>query len=159
MKLAIVFVLAAAVLATATAKRYHYDDPLDPWPAFAKEAKDAAKGNPYAIHTCFLAEYVRLNDPHLGGADLEDMTSSTERMLSSLGDTRFSAALRLERPEIIAAAGYFLEPGVLSAYPATRRLIGAAPKVQWQLNQATGDTDRCPLLKKFTDFEATEKGW
>jgi len=111
------------------------------------------------MHTCFLAEYVRLNDPHLGGADLEEMTFSTERMLASLGDKRFSAALRLERPEIIAAVSYFIQSERLTGCPVTGHLLDSAPKVQWQLNQATGDTDRCPLLKKFIEFEDTGKGW
>src|SRR5438034_9740864 len=116
MKLALSLLIAGGLLVAAAARRYTYQDPLDPWPAFMKGAKDAATGNPYAMHTCFIAEYVRLNDPHLGGADLEEMTSSTEHMVSGLGDKRFSAALQLERPEIIAAVGYFIRPDAISDY-------------------------------------------
>ena len=159
MKPALVLVVAAALVAAAAVKRYSYEDPLDAWQAFTKESKDAATGNPFAMHTCFVAAYVRLNDPKLGGADLEEMTSSTEKIIANLGDQRFADALRLERPEIIAAVAYFVQPERLSGYPVTRHLFETAPKIQWQLNQATGDTDRSPLLKKFIEFEESGKGW
>jgi len=156
------FALLALVgfLAAATPQqRRSYEDPLDPWRAFTKEAKHATEGNPFAVHTCFIAAYVRLNDPQLGGADLEEMTASTEKILRSLGDERFSKALSLERPEIAAAVGYFIGKSTEPHYPKTHRLIASAPKLQWQLNQATGDTDRCPLLQKFIDYEGRGIGW
>lgn len=137
-----------------------YSSPFDPWRACNKEHDDAVQGNPEAIHTCFLAAYVRQSDPFLGGEDLEDMFRVMGDILQSLGDDRFYKALSMERPEVRSAVGDFLSAGDLKKkYPKTFRLLKAAPDIDFPLSKSSRDEAKSPLLQKFIQFEKTGVGY
>ena len=130
-----------------------YSDPFDPWRACTKACPDATKGNPMALHTCFLAAYVRVSDPHLGGEDLEAITHCMEQLLRTLGDGRFCESLAFERPEVSAAVRYFLPSATLADSPKTQRLLAKAPKIEFPLAQSARDEDHSPLLQRFLRYE------
>jgi hypothetical protein len=130
-----------------------YSNPFDPWRACGKEGYEAAKGNPIALHICFLAAYVRQSDPYLGGEDLETIWKTMEDILKKLGDGRFTQALSMERPEVRSAVGGFIDGQTIKAYPKTKQLIGAAPKIDFPLDQTNRDEAHSPLLQKFIQFE------
>ena len=116
-----------------------YDKVFDPWHA-SMEAEDLAKrGAPDALRTLFLAAYVRVNQPFLGGEDLETMGKIFEEVLSAIGDKAFSDAVGAQRPEIRSAVRWFLGPDKgrsLKAFPKTAALLRDAPKIDWPLDKA-----------------------
>jgi hypothetical protein len=146
----LLFILGLFSIASAAAQ---YSDPFDPWRACNKFCPEAAKGNPIALHTCFLAAYVRKSDPYLGGEDLESIYSCIERLLTNLGDANVSKALALERPEVISAVGGFLNAKQLGKAPKTRQIIGKAPKIEFPLDQSNRDESRSQLLQRFIRYE------
>jgi hypothetical protein len=70
------------------------------------------------------------------------------RLLSKLGDKAFAEALKLERPEIIAAASSFLEKEKLATAPATNQLIHRVPKIVFPLDHTLHDDKSNPLLHR-----------
>src|SRR5437762_909939 len=152
------FVLSAIIsLLGISAVCAQYSDPFDPWRACTKYCPEAAKGNPIALHTCFLATYVRQSDPYLGGEDLESIDHCMEQLLKTLGDERFSESLALERPEVRAAVGAFLQPKQLESAPKTRDVIRKAPKIDFPLARSNRDEKRSPLLQRFIRYEEQHK--
>ena len=135
-----------------------YSDPFDPWRACNKELPEAIKGNPMAIHTCFLAAYVRKSNPYLGGEDLESVWHCIETILEELGDDRFSHALAYERPEVRAAVGDFLDKKHTEGTPKTRRLIDKAPKIEFPLDLSYRDESKSVLLQEFMRYEREHFG-
>jgi hypothetical protein len=134
-----------------------YSDPFDPWRACNKYCPEAAKGNPVALHTCFLAAYVRQSDPYLGGEDLESIYHCMEQLLKTLGDDKFSEGLALERPEVRSAVGAFLQPKQLESAPKTHKLIRGAPKIDFPLSRSNRDEKSSPLLQRFIRYEEQHK--
>ena len=130
-----------------------YSDPFDPWRACNKALPEASKGNPIALHTCFLAAYVRMSDPYLGGEDLESIFGCMESLLSTLGDTSFAEALAFERGEVQSAVGGFLQAKQLRDTPKTQQLIEKSPKIDFPLSQSGRDESKSPLLQRFVRYE------
>lgn len=145
---ALPFYLGVALLAAFLCVEAKADEPepsLDPYRACNHQCDAAAKGNALAQHTCFLAAYVRMNDPMGGGEDMEGIDACFGRLLSQLGDKTFAEALKLERPEIIAAVGSFLEKDKLVSSPATQQLIKRVPKIVFPLDDALNSDKPSPL--------------
>jgi hypothetical protein len=87
----------------------------------------------------FLAGYVRVNQPFLGGEDLESMDKIFGEVLLAVGDRRFSRALSAQRAEVRSAARSFLGTDshpYLKKFPRTAKLLAEAPKIDWPLNKA-----------------------
>jgi hypothetical protein len=114
-----------------------YGKVFDPWRA-CTAAEDLAKhGAPDALRTCFLAAYVRLSQPFLGGEDLEAIHRVFQEVLPAVGDERFSSALEKQRPEIRSAVAHFLSGfSKIRDFPRTRKLLREAPQIDWPLDQA-----------------------
>src|SRR5881392_2696744 len=87
-----------------------YNKVFDPWHACMEAEALAKRGAPDALRTLFLAAYVRVNQPFLGGEDLETMGKIFEEVLSAIGDKAFSDAVGAQRPEIRSAVRWFLGP-------------------------------------------------
>lgn len=121
---------------TTPRRAVSYTDRFDAWRGCVGAEADALKGDQDALRTCFLAAYVRVSEPYLGGEDLEGMTSTFRRLLTALGDDGFSGALATQRPEVVSAAGCFFQPSSLDAYPRTAALFRDAPKIDWPLSKA-----------------------
>jgi hypothetical protein len=134
-----------------------YSEPFDAWRACEKYCPEAAKGNPIALHTCFLAAYVRESDPYLGGEDLESFDHCMQHLLKTLGDDKFSEGLALERPEVRSAVGAFLQPKQLESAPKTHKLIRKAPKIDFPLSHSNRDEKKSPLLQRFMRYEEQHK--
>jgi hypothetical protein len=134
--------LAAALLCVEAKAQ---EPSLDPYRACNHQCDAAAKGNALAQHTCFLAAYVRMNDPMAGGEDMEGIDACFGRLLSQLGDKPLAEALKLERPEIIAAVGRFLEKEKLANAPATKQLIQRVPKIVFPLDDTLHNDKPSPL--------------
>jgi len=102
------------------------------------EAKELAKrGAPDALRTCFLAAYVRVNQPFLGGEDFEMMDMTYDEVLKTLGDDKFARALARERPEIRSAVAWFMASYPrMKRCPKTAKLLQEAPKINWPLDRA-----------------------
>ena len=130
-----------------------YSNPFDPWRACNKALPEASKGNPIALHTCFLAAYVRMSDPYFGGEDLESMDWCMESLLTTLGDASFAEALAFERGEVQSAVGAFLEAKQLRGTPKTRRLVEKSPKIDFPLAQSNRDESKSPLFQRFVRYE------
>jgi hypothetical protein len=96
----------------------------------------AKRGAPDALRTLFLAAYVRLNQPFLGGEGDETMGLIFQRVLVALGDVRFARALAAQRPEIRSAVGRFCTPPAGGKFPRTVKLLRDAPKIDWPMDQA-----------------------
>ena len=65
-------------------------------------AEDLAKqGAPDALRTLFLAAYVPVSQPFLGGEG-GTMTTIFREVVTALGDDRFALALAAQRPEVAA---------------------------------------------------------
>ena len=115
-----------------------YNKVFDPWRA-CMDAEDLAKrGAPDALRTLFLAAYVRVNQPFLGGEDLESMDKIFGEVLLAVGDRRFSRALGAQRPEVRSAARSFLGADshpYLKKFPRTTKLLAEAPKIEWPLDK------------------------
>jgi len=58
------------------------------------------------------------------------------------------AEVKLDRPEIIAAAGHFLEKDKLANAPATKQLIQRVPKVVFPLDETLHNEKPTPLLHR-----------
>ncbi len=151
MRTALLFLIVCA-LSEASA-RGQYSDPFDPWRACNKASLEASKGNPIALHTCFLAAYVRMSDPYFGGEDLESIYGCMKQLLAALGDASFAEALGYERGEVRSAVGDFLEPKQLRTNPLTRRLLKNSPKIDFPLSQSNRDEKKSPLLQRFVRYE------
>jgi len=146
--LAFPFYLGVALAASSLYIEAKADEPsLDPYRACNHQCEAAAKGNALAQHTCFLAAYVRMNDPMGGGEDVEGISTCFAQLLSQLGDKRLAEALKLERPEIIAAVGRFLEDKLASS-PATKQLIQHAPKIAFPLDDTVHKDKPGPLFHR-----------
>ena len=70
-----------------------YNKLFDPWHACMAAEDLAKRGAPDALHTLFLATYVRLNQPFLSGEGDETMNLIFQRVLVANGDGRFARAL------------------------------------------------------------------
>ena len=87
----------------------------------------------------FLFAYVRVNQPFLGGADLETMDKIFAEVVSVVGDNTFSDAVREQRAEIQSAVKYFIGPDKdrpLTNFPKTAALLRKALKIDWPLDKA-----------------------
>jgi hypothetical protein len=116
-----------------------YDKVFDPWHACIGAEPLAKRGAPDALRTLFLAAYVRVNQPFLGGEDLETMCKIFEEVLSAVNDSVFSQAVGAQRPEIRSAVRYFVGPDKgrpLTKFPKTAALLGAAPKNRLAFGQS-----------------------
>ena len=142
------FYLGVALAAAFLCPGAKAEEPsLDPYRACNHQCDAATKGNALAQHTCFLAAYVRMNDPMGGGEDMEGISTCFGQLLSQLGDKRFAEALKLERPEIIVAASRFLEDKLADA-SATKQLIQRAPKIVFPLDETLHNEKPTPLLHR-----------
>ena len=139
-----------------------YSSPLDPWRACDHLLPEAKKCNPIALHACFLAAYVRVSDPYLGGEDLEMMYDCMQQLVQTLGDASFAQILAMERPEVQAAVGCFFDVRMLKGEwkdkgvkgaPKTLQLIQSAPHIDFPLSQSEKDEDHALLLQKFIRYE------
>ena len=114
-----------------------YDRVFDPWRACTAAEGLAKRGAPDALRTCFLAAYVRLSQPFLGGEDLEAIHRVFQEVLPAVGDKKFSHALGKQRPEIRSAVAHFLSGFFkIRDFPRTRKLLKEAPQIDWPLDQA-----------------------
>jgi hypothetical protein len=132
---------APSSTATASAPAYvgrpSYEERFDPWRASSRALEPAAKGERDAQDTLFLAAYVRVNQPYMGGEDLEQMNDNCQQLLTRLGDDAFSTALDRQRPEVRSAVKSFISTSTIqSAYPKTYALLRAAPKIDWPMDKA-----------------------
>jgi hypothetical protein len=125
---------------------------LDPYRACTNALDAAIKGDPVAQHTCFVAAYVRANDPIAGGEDMEGISISMSRLLKAVGDRAFAEALKLERPEIIAAVHSFLQ-GNLSGTPLTEALVRKAPKIKFPVDVTISNEKPNRLLDRFNQAQ------
>ncbi|MEY2507703.1 MAG: hypothetical protein QOH01_2032 [Verrucomicrobiota bacterium] len=114
-----------------------YNKAFDPWHACTAAQGLAKRGAPDALRTCFLAAYVRLSQPFLGGEDLEAIHRVFQGVLPGVGDKKFSSALEKQRPEIRSAVAHFLSGfSKIRDFPRTRKLLREAPQIDWPLDQA-----------------------
>ena len=149
--------VAIALALTAMAGRSEAESNfLDPYRACTHAVDAAIKGDPVAQHTCFVAAYVRVNDPMGGGEDMEGITISIRNLLKGVGDRAFSDALKVERPEIIAAVGFFLVDSIKGA-PVTEALVRKAPKIKFPVDLTIKDEKPNPLLDRFNRAEKQDK--
>ena len=119
-----------------------YNKYFDPWHASMAAEALAKKGAPDALRTLFLAAYVRLSQPFLGGEDLEGMHLIFDRVLTTLGDARFARALASQPPEVRAAVRAFASwSPALKKSPKTAKLLRDVPTIDWPLDKA-GRNDR-----------------
>ena len=118
-----------------------YDKVFDPWRACTAAEPLAKRGAPDALRTLFLAAYVRLNQPFLGGEDIEGMFLVFDRVLVAVGDARFSRALALQRPEVRGAVRSFSTRTLARKrnFPKTDKLLREAPEIDWPLDKAGRD--------------------
>src|SRR5437867_1939787 len=98
-----------------------YNKVFDPWHACMAAEDLAKRGAPDALRTIFLSIYVRVNQPFLGGEGDETMVLVVQRVLASIGDEHFSAALAKQRPEIRSAVASFcsFSQSQLKPFPRT----------------------------------------
>lgn len=149
--------VAIALIIAAMAGRSEAESNfLDPYRACTHAVDAAIKGNPVAQHTCFVAAYVRVNDPMAGGEDMEGITISIKNLLKGVGDRAFSDALQPERPEIISAVGFFLVDNIKGA-PLTEALVQKAPKIKFPVSLTIKDEKPNPLLDRFNQAEKKDK--
>lgn len=133
---------AACTLSTSFAETFEleewpsdapYNKVFDPWRACIHAEDMAKRAHPDALRTIFLAAYVRLNQPFLGGEDLEHMHMIFANVYSSVGDKRFVAALKKQPPEIRSAVRRFLTAPKRSE---TKEILTEAPEIDWPLDKA-----------------------
>lgn len=115
-----------------------YNKVFDPWRACMAAEPLARHGAPDALRTLFLSAYVRVNQPFMGGEDLEGMSAVFSDVLAALGDAKFARALALQRPEICSAAHWFLSVQSRK-FPKTAKLLRDAPEIDWPLSKAYRD--------------------
>lgn len=117
-----------------------YNKVFDPWRACMAAEALAKRGAPDALRTLFLAAYVRLNQPFLGGEDLETMHQIFDRVLTTLGDASFARSLAVQPPEVRSAARAFVSwSPALKKSPKTAKLLRDAPTIDWPLDKAGRD--------------------
>ena len=144
MKLILAILLASSTVALSEPNESWpanapYNKVFDPWHAFLAAEGLAKGGAPDALRTLFLAAFVRLNQPFLGGEDLETMSIILREVLIAVGDRRFSRALGAQRPEIRAAVRDFLgddKTPWIKKCPTTAKLLRDVPKIDWPMYQA-----------------------
>ena len=120
----------------------------------------ALKSNREAIRDCFMASYLRVSSPFLGGEDTEAIHHGLSELLFRVGDRAFSQALAVERPEIIAAVKFWIRrsPGFvhqggfksisMDDYPKTKKMLDSVPDSDFPLNESS--PRRAPLLKQLS---------
>jgi hypothetical protein len=115
-----------------------YNKFFDPWHACMAAEELAKRGAPDALRTIFLAIYVRVNQPFLGGEGDETMVSIVRHVLPAIGDQHFAAALSSQRPEIRGAVASFcgFTASELKPYPHTGTVLRNAPRIDWPLDKA-----------------------
>ena len=114
-----------------------YNKVFEPHRACAEAEALAKRGAPDALRTCFLAAYVRLSQPFLGGEDFDIMLHVYDSVLAAVGDDAFSRALAKQRPEIQSAVGWFMAKFPrMKRCPKTAKLFRDAPKIDWPLDKA-----------------------
>lgn len=148
-KQAVAIALAVAAVAHHGQAQSNF---LDPYRACTHALDAAIKGDPVAQHTCFVAAYVRVNDPLGGGEDMEGISISLSRLLQGVGDRAFAEALKLERPEIIAAVRSFLQ-GNLSKAPLTEVLVRKVPKIKFPVEVTISNDKPNRLLDRFNQAQ------
>jgi len=140
----------------------------DGWRMLQGALSFALKGNREAIHDCFMASYLRASSPFFGGEDCEAIHEGLSEILFGVGDRNFSQALRVERPEIIAAVEFWIGQSLgfqdigkgdgrsgkgwiplrMEDYPRTKKLLDSAPKTDFP--EREGSARRGPLLKELS---------
>ena len=138
----LIFLLATAQLLAREAAPIDapYNKVFDPYRACMAAEPLAKKGAPDALRTLFLAAYVRLSQPFLGGEDLETMHQIFDRVLSTLGDARFARALASQPPEVRSAVQAFVGwSPTLKKSPKTAKLLREAPTIDWPVDKAGRD--------------------
>jgi len=116
-----------------------YNKVFDPWHACMAAEGLAKAGAPDALRTLFLAAYVRLNQPFLGGEGDETMTMIFREVLIAVGDQRFSHALAAQRPEVRAAVQRFLgdyKKAWVKKCPKTAKLLHNVESFDWPMDKA-----------------------
>jgi hypothetical protein len=136
----LILLLAGAQLPAKEPAPVHapYNKVFDPWHACIAAEPLAKRGASDALRTLFLAAYVRVSQPFLGGEDLETMHKIFDDVLATVGDVKFARALARQRPEVRSAAASFLY-GSFKKFPKTAALLREAPEVDWPLNKAFRD--------------------
>src|SRR6185369_5212130 len=97
--------LVGPAIGSEPARQYQAQDG---WRMLQTALPFALKSNREAIHDCFMAAYLRSSSPFLGGEDCEAIRSGLSQLLFRGGDHAFSQALAVERPEVIAAAKFWI---------------------------------------------------
>jgi hypothetical protein len=115
-----------------------YNKLFDPWHACMAAEELAKQGAPDALRTIFLAVYVRVNQPFVGGEGDMTMVMIVQQVLAAIGDRRFSAALAKQRPEVRGAVASFcgFTQSQLKPFPRTGKLLRDAPRIDWPIDQA-----------------------
>jgi hypothetical protein len=115
-----------------------YNKVFDPWHACMAAEDLAKRGAPDALRTIFLAIYVRVNQPFLGGEGDETMVNVVRHVLAAIGDQGFATALAKQRPEIRGAVKSFCGfiGSELKQYPRTAEILRDAPRIDWPIDQA-----------------------
>jgi hypothetical protein len=115
-----------------------YTEKLDAWRCSSRALEEASKGDEDAIRACFLSAYVRVNEPLMGGEDLEAMDMTFAKLLKNLGDDKFSEALQTVRPEVRSSVHWFFKGNRINKtdYPKTFATFASAPNIDWPLDQA-----------------------
>ena len=131
-----------------------YNKVFDPWRACTAAEALAKRGAPDALRTLFLAAYVRVSQPFLGGEDLETMHKVFEDVLATVGDAKFARALALQRPEVQSATTSFLTASP-KKFPKTAALLRDAPKVDWPLCKPTEQNLRRCLATRLSRTNRT----
>jgi hypothetical protein len=97
-----VFLAELFLASSANAQRYEpalvdaYNRVFNPW-----------HGALDALRTIFLAIYVRVNQPFLGGEGDETMVNVVRSVLATIEDQRFATSVNKQRPEIRGAVVSF----------------------------------------------------
>jgi hypothetical protein len=79
---------------------------------------------------------------------MEGISISLSRLLKGVGDRPFAEALKLERPEIIAAVRFFLQGNPTKA-PLTEALVRKVPKIKFPVEVTISNEKPNPLLDRF----------
>jgi|GEM_PF-2660881 len=140
-----VMVLLACSLTCALAGRNEpapvdapYNKLFDPWHACMAAEDLAKRGAPDALRTIFLAIYVRVNQPFLGGEGDETIVYIVRDVMKALGDRRFASAMEKQRPEIRSAVTSFcgFTDSELKGFPRTAKIARESPRINWPIDQA-----------------------
>jgi hypothetical protein len=108
-----VFLAELFLASSANAQRYEpalvdaYNRVFNPWHACMAAEDLAKRGALDALRTIFLAIYVRVNQPFLGGEGDETMVNVVRSVLATIEDQRFATSVNKQRPEIRGAVVSF----------------------------------------------------